>query len=76
MHEGSPLANLPGQCWCCASLLPLQGQDASPLAQWTELENGCICCSAKNDMVRTAGKVCRVNSTKKAVLLSAVAAQC
>lgn len=29
-----------------------EGQDASPLAEWTELENGCICCSAKNDMVK------------------------
>ena len=29
-----------------------QGRDASPLAEWAELENGCICCSAKNDMVR------------------------
>ena len=29
-----------------------QGAEASPLAEWTELENGCICCSAKNDMVK------------------------
>jgi hypothetical protein len=29
-----------------------EGQDAAPLADWTELENGCICCSAKNDMVK------------------------
>ncbi|KAL4457856.1 hypothetical protein ABPG75_012721 [Micractinium tetrahymenae] len=29
-----------------------EGRDASPLAEWTELENGCICCSAKNDMVK------------------------
>ncbi|EFN58776.1 hypothetical protein CHLNCDRAFT_29783 [Chlorella variabilis] len=29
-----------------------EGRDASPLAEWAELENGCICCSAKNDMVR------------------------
>ncbi|KAL4424961.1 hypothetical protein ABPG77_002846 [Micractinium sp. CCAP 211/92] len=29
-----------------------EGQEASPLAEWTELENGCICCSAKNDMVK------------------------
>lgn len=34
------------------SPLRLQGQEASPLAEWTELENGCICCSAKNDMVK------------------------
>lgn len=57
-------------------LLRLQGQDASPLAQWTELENGCICCSAKNDMVRAAGTFCTIILTEKAVLLSAVAAQC
>ena len=29
-----------------------QGTEAAPLAQWAELENGCICCSAKNDMVK------------------------
>jgi G3E family GTPase len=29
-----------------------EGAEASPLAEWTELENGCICCSAKNDMVK------------------------
>ena len=29
-----------------------QGAEAAPLAEWRELENGCICCSAKNDMVK------------------------
>lgn len=29
-----------------------QGEDASPLANWIQLENGCICCSVKNDMVK------------------------
>lgn len=53
----------PASCTALASLKMtgaclhrLQGQDASPLAQWTELENGCICCSAKNDMVRPCGR--------------------
>lgn len=40
-----------------------QGQEASPLAEWTELENGCICCSAKNDMVKgVRGKRWRLQS--------------
>lgn len=25
-----------------------QGGEAAPLGSWVELENGCICCSAKN----------------------------
>ena len=29
-----------------------EGEDAAPLADWIELENGCICCSVKNDMVK------------------------
>lgn len=26
--------------------------EAAPLTDWVELENGCLCCSAKNDMVK------------------------
>ncbi|KAL6769629.1 ZNG1 [Auxenochlorella protothecoides x Auxenochlorella symbiontica] len=29
-----------------------EGEEASPLANWVQLENGCICCSVKNDMVK------------------------
>lgn len=37
-----------------ASLLfALQGQEAAPLTDWVELENGCICCSVKNEMVKS-----------------------
>ena len=31
---------------------PEGGQEAAPLADWVQLENGCICCSVKNDMVQ------------------------
>lgn len=33
--------------------LLVQGQEASPLTDWVELENGCICCSVKNEMVKS-----------------------
>lgn len=29
-----------------------EGDEAAPLADWVQLENGCICCSVKNDMVQ------------------------
>eukprot|EP00887_Chlorella_sp_A99_P001389 scaffold8.g1389.t1 len=29
-----------------------QGSTAAPLADWVQLENGCICCSVKSDMVK------------------------
>jgi G3E family GTPase len=31
---------------------PEGGQETSALADWVQLENGCICCSVKNDMVQ------------------------
>jgi hypothetical protein len=43
---------LPFQAASCRLDAGPQGRDAAPLAEWTELENGCICCSAKNDMVK------------------------
>lgn len=30
----------------------MQNQEAAPVADWVELENGCICCSVKNEMVK------------------------
>lgn len=30
-----------------------EGQEAAPLTEWVELENGCICCSVKNEMVKS-----------------------
>lgn len=30
----------------------MQDQEAAPLTDWVELENGCICCSVKNEMVK------------------------
>mmetsp|Transcript_6531 Transcript_6531/g.12963 ORF Transcript_6531/g.12963 Transcript_6531/m.12963 type:complete len:390 (+) Transcript_6531:58-1227(+) len=30
-----------------------EGQEAAPLTDWVELENGCICCSVKNEMVKS-----------------------
>jgi G3E family GTPase len=29
-----------------------EGDEPAPLAEWVQLENGCICCSVKNDMVQ------------------------
>ena len=29
-----------------------EGQEAAPVTDWVELENGCICCSVKNEMVK------------------------
>lgn len=29
-----------------------EGDEPAPLADWVQLENGCICCSVKNDMVQ------------------------
>jgi G3E family GTPase len=31
---------------------PEGGEETSALADWVQLENGCICCSVKNDMVQ------------------------
>ena len=47
----------------------LQGRDAAPLAEWTELENGCICCSAKNDMVKALESLMQQRSRFDYVLI-------
>ncbi|PSC71484.1 COBW domain-containing 1-like [Micractinium conductrix] len=46
-----------------------EGRDAAPLAEWTELENGCICCSAKNDMVKALESLMQQRSRFDYVLI-------
>lgn len=41
-----------GKTLSLMNLFYLQDQEASPLTDWVELENGCICCSVKNEMVK------------------------
>lgn len=51
-HAVSPCLPAHGVRPISQNSLPMQGEEASPLANWVQLENGCICCSVKNDMVK------------------------